>query len=92
MLTFRPRQFCLGGGGGGGGSPTPAPAPQPTPMPTLTSPVASAQDRAKNLESYRYGLASTIKTGPQGITGKGPELRAPAATGVTTTGSSAGGI
>ena len=83
------KRGCFGGGSKSPDS-TPPPAPPPTPIPTAVSPVASAQDRARNLESYRYGLASTIKTGPQGITGKGPELRAPAASGVNTTGTSGG--
>jgi hypothetical protein len=84
--------MCIGSGGKGSEVYTPPPSPAPTPVPTAVSPVASAQDRAKNLESYRYGLASTIKTGPQGITGKGPELRAPAASGVSTTGMSGGTV
>lgn len=93
MLTIRPREFCFGGGGGGSApAATPPPAPAPTPMPTQVNPIATASDRAKNLDSYRYGLASTIKTGPSGITGKGPELRAPSVTGVNTTGQAGGGI
>lgn len=83
--------MCFGGSGSSP-EPTPAPSPAPTPVPTAVSPIATAQDRARNLESYRYGLASTIKTGPQGITGKGPELRAPAATGVSTTGATGGQV
>lgn len=68
--------------------PVAPPAPTPTPTPTLVNPVASAQDRAKNLESYRYGLASTIKTSAGGITGRGPELSAPKVTGISTLGGS----
>jgi hypothetical protein len=88
MLILRPREFCFGGGGGGSApTPTPPPAPAPTPVPTAINPVANATDRAKNLASYQYGLASTIKTGASGITGSGPELRAPAITGANKTGS-----
>ena len=79
---------CFGGGRGGGSAPapTPPPAPAPTPMPTVVNPVANAQDRAKNLDQYRYGLASTIKTSSGGITGKGADLKSPSVTGVSTTG------
>lgn len=90
MRILSDKRGCFGGGGGDAPAATPPPAPAPTPVPTNVNPVATAQDRAKNLESYKYGLASTIKTGAAGITGAGPELRAPAVTGVRTTGSSTG--
>lgn len=77
---------CFGGGGGSAPAATPPPAPAPTPMPTNVNPVATAQDRAKNLDQFKYGLASTIKTSTGGITGKGADLKAPAVTGVSTTG------
>ena len=77
--------MCFGGGGKSP-DPTPPPAPAPTPTPTVVNPVANAQDRAKNLDAYRYGLASTIKTSAGGITGKGPDLKAPIVGGVSTTG------
>lgn len=87
------RMMCFGGGGGGSAPAVqPPPAPPPTPTPTTVNPVANAQDRAKNLDSYRYGLASTIKTGAGGITGKGADLQAPSITGVNTTGQSRGVI
>lgn len=62
------------------------PAPLPTPTPTNSSPIATAQARATRLSQMQYGLASTIKTSPQGITGTGANLTAPALTGVNTTG------
>lgn len=62
------------------------PAPLPTPTPTNTSPIATAQARATRLAQMQYGLASTIKTSPQGITGTGANLTPPALTGVSTTG------
>lgn len=75
---------CFGGGSGGGSvASTPPPAPAPTPMPTVVNPVANAQDRAKNLEQYKYGLASTIKTSSGGITGRGADLKAPSITGIS---------
>lgn len=89
---LRCRQYCFGGGSGSAPAPTPPPPPPPTPTPTAINPVANATDRAKNLESYRYGLASTIKTGAGGITGSGPELRAPAITGANKTGNSGAGV
>ena len=75
-------------GGGGSSAPTVVtpPSPTPSPTPSVVNPIATATDRAKNLESYRYGLASTIKTGAAGITGAGAELKAPSATGVSTLG------
>jgi hypothetical protein len=92
MKWYMNNHGCFGGGSKSSTASTPPPAPAPTPMPTNVNPIATAQDRAKNLESYRYGLAATIKTGPGGITGAGPELRAPSATGVSRTGNSGGGI
>ena len=91
-MTLIRLQMCWGGGGGSAPAATPPPAPQPIPTPTAVNPVANAQDRAKNLASYQYGLASTIKTGAMGITGSGPELRAPAITGASKTGSSGAGV
>lgn len=62
------------------------PAPLPTPTPTMSNPIATAQARATRLAQMQYGLASTIKTSPSGITGTGANLSAPAITGVNTTG------
>lgn len=78
--------MCFGGSKPPAVEAPPAAAPTPTPTPTQTGAVTSATDRAKKLASYQYGLASTIKTGAQGISGRGPELRAPSVTGVNTTG------
>lgn len=55
----------------------PTPAPAPTVMPTEVSPQASGEARRKRLEQLRAGFATTLKTGPQGITGAGPDLKAP---------------
>jgi len=89
-LDLRDEKGCFGGGGS-----TPAvskpPDPTPAPMPTSVNSLASAQDRARNLDSYKYGLASTIKTSASGITGQGAELKAPAITGVDKTGKGGGG-
>lgn len=63
------------------------PSPAPTPTPTDVNPVATANDRASRLRQFQYGLASTIKTSPSGITGTGPNLNAPSITGRSTTGS-----
>lgn len=92
MKWYMNNHGCFGGGGKSSPASTPPPAPAPTPMPTNVNPVVTAQDRAKNLDSYRYGLASTIKTGAGGITGSGPELRAPAVSGVRTLGNTGGQI
>lgn len=73
-----------------GGSPKPpdpvappSPAPTPTPV-TNINPVATQTDRAATLKKLQYGLASTIKTGPGGLTGTGANLTAPIAAGTTT--------
>ena len=83
--------FLNNKGFGGGGQPTvqQPPAPQPTPTPTNVNPVATATDRAAMLKKLQFGLSSTIVGGAPGMTGKGANLKAPAAVGtgaVTTTG------
>lgn len=65
--------------------PTPPPAPQPIPQPAETSPTETADQRRRRTEALRYGVLSTIKTGPQGTTGSGPDLVAPAAGGFYST-------
>lgn len=62
--------------------PTPvAPAPQPVPQPSDTSPTETSEQRRRRNKALQYGVLSTIKTGPQGTTGAGPDLAAPAAGG-----------
>ena len=78
--------MCFGGSSKQSSESVAPPAPAPTPMPTSVNPVATAADRARNLEQYKYGLASTIKTSSGGITGKGADLKAPSVSGVSTTG------
>lgn len=91
-MTIWNEKGCFGGSKSKAADPVAAPAPAPTPMPTNVNPVATAGDRAKVLENYKYGLASTIKTGAQGITGTGPELSAPGMTGAKKMGQSGGVI
>ena len=55
-------------------APTPAPAPLPTPTPSEISPQTAQDVKKKQLDMMRYGLASTIKTGPRGLVGTGPNL------------------
>ena len=68
----------------GGGSkyeappPAPAPAPVPSPVPSATESSVTAQDRRSKIANMRYGLMSTIKTSPQGVTGQGADLTNPA--------------
>jgi len=58
-----------------GGTPkTPSPTPPPAPAPIATEPQAAVVKSKDQLERLRFGLASTIKTGPRGITGSGPNL------------------
>lgn len=55
--------------------PDPGPPPDPTPPPpTPAEPGATQTDVKKQIDKYRFGLASTIKTGPRGITGSGADL------------------
>lgn len=54
--------------------PIPVAAPTPTITPSEISPQAAGEARRKQLEQLQYGLASTIKTSPLGITGTGSDL------------------
>lgn len=63
--------------------PIAAAAPSPTVSPSEVSPQVAGEVRRKRIEQLRYGFASTIKTGGQGIVGTGPEL---SPTGTTTQG------
>lgn len=61
-------------------APPPPPAqavipPPPTVVPTQVSQVSAVEDRKKKIASLRFGLASTIKTGPRGIVDGAPELQ-----------------
>ncbi len=62
----------------------PPPPPSPTVLPTEVSAQTAQDQRTKQVQALRYGLASTIKTGPRGIAGNGPELQ-PATSGAKTT-------
>ena len=72
----------------GGGSKQPSqdipPVPAPTPMPAAadTNPAATADQKRARVAALRFGALATIKTSGQGITGKGPDLNMPAASGV----------
>jgi hypothetical protein len=72
---------------GGGSAPSvPAPpAPAPIPSPSEVSPQQTAEQRANKIKGLQYGLLSTVKTGPQGVTGNGADLSAPVATGTKKT-------
>ena len=58
----------------------PPPAPAPIPQPSEISPQVAEQKRAR-VAAMRFGLLSTVKTGPGGVTGAGPELSPTGATG-----------
>jgi len=80
------KYFCFGGGGGGytpapapAVEPIPEPAPQPAPMATEIAPQVTADTRRRKIRQLRYGMLSTIKTSPQGITGTGANLYAESA-------------
>ena len=58
-----------------GGSPkAPSPTPPPAPAPMVMEPQAGVVKSKDQLERLRYGLASTIKSGPRGLTGTGANL------------------
>lgn len=61
------------------------PPPPPIVQPSEVSAQTAAEDRQKRIQQTRYGLASTIKTGAQGIVGAGAELQ-PQTQGKTTLG------
>lgn len=61
-------------------APAPLPAPIPTPLPADPNPQETADQRRKRLAALKQGVLSTVKTGPEGIVGAGPELNTPAAT------------
>lgn len=71
----------------------PPPDPAPTPVAADPNPQASADQKRQAIANLKRGMASTILTSPQGITGKGPDLSTPNASGMfpsmgkTTTGS-----
>lgn len=60
----------------------PPPAPAPMPVAAETSPIETADKRRAKIDSLKYGILSTIKTGPRGVTGAGPELSTPVAGGM----------
>lgn len=61
--------------------PVAPPPPQPVPVPADTNPINTADQKRSQLDAVKAGLLSTIKTGPQGTTGNGPELQTAAAGG-----------
>ena len=52
----------------------PPPAAAPTPLPEQPSPTAANDAQQAQLQMLRFGIASTIKTSPSGITGGGSNL------------------
>ena len=60
---------------------TPPPAPVPSPRPADVSPQLTGEQRQGKINALKFGAMSTIKTGPKGITGAGPDLATPAAGG-----------
>lgn len=61
-------------------NPTPPPAPAALPQPSDPNPSATQDQKRLQIANMKRGFASTITTGPQGVTGKGPDLNTPAAT------------
>ena len=60
--------------------PPPSPAPMPVPVPSEVSAQTAEAKRAR-VAAMRYGLLSTMRTGPGGVTGAGPDLISPVASG-----------
>lgn len=67
--------MCFGGKPKEPPAPPPPPAPAPLPTAPEQSPVTT-DERKRRRDLLRSGLASTIKTGGQGIFGKGSQLSA----------------
>ncbi len=61
---------CFGGGKPPAAPPPPSPAP--VPLPEQASPAAGNEAQQKQLQMMRNGLASTIKTSPQGVPSLNP--------------------
>jgi hypothetical protein len=59
----------------------PPPAPVPSPRPADVTPQLTTEQRQGKIAALKFGAMSTIKTGPQGVAGAGPELNTPAAGG-----------
>ena len=55
-------------------APAPKIAPLPSPSPTETPSAVTAQQRREKIANLRFGLLSTIRTSPRGITGTGANL------------------
>jgi len=47
----------------------PKPSPLPAPVPTETASTTTAEGRRKRIRQIRYGMLSTIRTSPAGVTG-----------------------
>ena len=62
------------------------PPPRASPTPSDVAPQTTSEQRRARLNALKFGAMSTIKTSPLGITGRGPELQTPAATGSKTIG------
>lgn len=64
---------------GGGGAKTPelpaTPAPAPVPQAQNVSPQQTEAQRANKISMLKQGIASTIKTSPQGVSGTGADLQ-----------------
>ena len=60
--------------------------PKSAPTPSDVAPQTTSEQRRARLNALKFGAMSTIKTSPLGITGRGPELQTPAATGSKTIG------
>ena len=61
----------------------PPPAPMPSPRPADVSPQLTAEQRQSKIAALKFGAMSTVRTGPLGVTGAGPELSTPTAGGKT---------
>jgi len=59
----------------------PPPAPTPSPRPADVSPQLTTEQRQSKIAALKFGAMSTVKTGPQGVTGAGPDLNTPVAGG-----------
>ena len=61
----------------------PPPAPAPSPVMSDPNPELTQEQRQGKINALKFGAISTIKTGPRGVTGAGPDLATPAAGGTS---------
>lgn len=85
IFNEKKKFFCFGGKQPS--APQIQSAPAPAPAPTVIEPTevaaVSQDERRKKLQKMRFGLASTIATGPKGLVANNTSLASPEMQGKT---------